>query len=234
MSSTTRISEEAPWRAGWHGVQTLARPGLVLQAAAVGLVLAYYHWPEARGIFDRLADWRTRWGYLFSALSTALCGGVLPFLYLRLQPATRATHPWPLLIFFALFWAWKGAETDLWYRFLSAVYGDDPGPRTVVLKVLSDQFGWNLLYAAPVGNLCFAWKDAGFRWGPVVADLRAGRWYYRRVFPVLLTVWALWIPVVSCVYALPPALQIPLFNVVLCFWSLLFTHLLTHQHQGTL
>ena len=62
-----------------------------------------------------------------------------------------------------------------------------------------------------------------------LADLRAGRWYARRVLPVLLATWAVWLPVVSCVYALPPPLQIPLFNVVLCFWSLLFAHILARQ-----
>jgi hypothetical protein len=131
-----------------------------------------------------------------------------------------------------LFWAWKGAETDLWYRILAAAFGDDNGVGTIVGKVAADQFGWNALYAAPVGNLCFAWKDAGFRWAPVAADVRAGRWYYRRVLPVLLGVWAVWIPVVSCVYALPAPLQIPLFNIVLCFWSLLFVNITARQNRG--
>ena len=169
-------------------------------------MLAYYFLPAAHGLFDRLALWRTAGGYAFSALSTALCGGVLPFLYLRFNPATRDAYPWPHLVFFALFWFWKGAETDLWYRTLAWLYGHGTGAGTIARKVVTDQFGYNLLYAAPFGSLCFAWKDAGFRRAPVAADLRAGRWYYRRVFPVLLAVWALWIPVVCCVYALPSAL----------------------------
>lgn len=231
MSATGPI-EEAPWRAGWHGVQALFRPGLALQAAALGLVLAYYFLPAAHGLFDRLAAWRTEGGYVFSSLAAALCGGVLPFLYLRFNPATRAGNPWPHLFFFTLFWAWKGAEIDLLYRILAVVFGNGPSFATIAPKVLCDQFGYNLLYAAPVGNLCFAWKDAGFRWAPVWADVRRGRWYARSVLPVLLGVWAVWIPVVSCVYALPAALQIPLFNVVLCFWSLLFAHILARQKRA--
>src|SRR5262245_17246561 len=97
--------EEAPWLAGWHGVQALIGPGLVLQAAALGLVLAYYYLPAAQGVFGQLAAWRAAGGYWFSAASTALCGGVLPFLYLRANPATRAANPWPHLVFFTLFWA---------------------------------------------------------------------------------------------------------------------------------
>jgi hypothetical protein len=224
-------SEEAPWRAGWHGVQALAWPGLALQAAALGLVLAYYYLPAAHDAFARLAAWRTAGGYAFSGLASALCGGLLPFLFLRLNPATRAATPWTFLCFFSLYWLWKGAEIDLWYRILSWLYGDATGAGTIARKVFTDQFVFNTLYAAPVGNLCFAWKDAGFRWAPVLADVRAGRWYYRRVFPVVLTTWALWVPVVCCVYALPPALQIPLFNVVLCFWSLLYAHITSRQNR---
>jgi hypothetical protein len=232
MPVSPASTDEAPWRAGLHSARTLLVPGLVLQAAALALVLSWYFLPAAHDLFARLAVWRTAGGYLFSALASALCGGVLPFLYLRLNPATRAANPWPLLFFFAGFWAWKGAEVDLWYRTLAALFGNATVPATVIPKVLADQFGFNPLYAAPAGNLIYAWKDAGFRWAPVSADLRAGRWYARRVLPVLLTVWALWIPVVCCVYALPAALQIPLFNVVLCFWSLLFAHILARQNRA--
>ena len=225
--------EEAPWRAGLHGARALLGPGLVLQAVALSLVLAYYFVPAAQAPFARLAAWRTAGGFVFSALASAVCGGVLPFLYLRLNPATRTANPWPHLFFFAGFWAWKGAEVDLWYRTLAVVFGSEPSFATIAPKVIADQFGYNLLYAAPIGNLCWAWKDAGFRWGPVAADLRRGRWFARSVLPVLLGVWAVWIPVVCCVYALPTVLQIPLFNVVLCFWSLLFAHILARQNQGS-
>jgi hypothetical protein len=38
---------------------------------------------------------------------------------------------------------------------------------------------------------------------------------------VVLSNWLVWIPAVSVVYAMPAELQIPLFNLVLCFWVLL-------------
>lgn len=204
-----------------------------MQAAALGMVLSYYYLPATHPWFTQLAHWRTQGGYFFSALASAVCGGLLPFLYLRFSTADRTTYPWPHLAFFSLFWAWKGAEVDLLYRTLTNLYGNEPSAVTIVRKVVTDQFCFNVIYAAPVGNLIFAWKDAGFRWHPVMADIRAGRWYARRVLPVLISVWALWIPVVSCVYALPSALQIPLFNIVLCFWSLLFAHLTAHQRRET-
>jgi hypothetical protein len=32
-----------------------------------------------------------------------------------------------------------------------------------------------------------------------------------------------WIPAVATIYSLPSALQVPLFNLVLCFWCLLIS-----------
>jgi hypothetical protein len=225
-------TDPAPWAAGRESIRALLGPALLLQAAAVTLVLTYYFVPAAAGLFAVLAHWQTEGGFAFSAASSALCGGLLPFLFLRFHPDTRATHPWPHLAFFVLYWIWKGSEIDLWYRTLAWLHGDGHDAVTILRKVLTDQFVFNPIYAAPVGNLCFAWKDAGFRWAPVAADLRAGRWYQRRVLPVLLAVWFLWIPVVTCVYALPMPLQMPLFNIVLCFWSMLFAHITARQNTG--
>jgi len=221
---------EAPWQAGLHSLRVLLGPGLILQAVAIALVLAYYFVPATGAVFATLAHWQSAGGYAFSAASTVLCGALLPFLYLRWLPNTRASHPWPHLTFYVLYWAWKGAEVDLWYRTLAWLYGHEPTVTVIAKKVLSDQFGYNPFYATPVSLLCFAWKDAGFRWAPVAADLRAGSWYYRRVLPVLIAMWFIWFPVVTCVYSLPQPLQMPLFNVVLCFWSMLFAHMTARQN----
>lgn len=232
MSGNPAVKPEAPWRAGLHSARLLLWPGLILQAASFALVLAYYFLPAAAPAFARLAQWQTAGGLLFSAVSTTVCGGLLPFLYLHWHAPTRASHPWKHLWFFLVFWAWKGSEVHLWYRGLHYLYGDGHDFRTIALKVISDQFVFNTVYTSPIGSLCFAWKDAGYRWAPVAADLRAGRWYYRRILPVLCAVWFLWIPVVCCVYALPQPLQMPLFNVVLCFWSMLFAHITSRQARA--
>jgi len=233
MSSVnSAVKNEAPWQAGLHSLRVLLVPGLILQAVAIALVLAYYFVPATGAVFAELAHWQTAGGIAFSTASTVLCGGVLPFLFLRWHPGTRAANPWPHLVFYLVFWAWKGAEVDLWYRTLSWLYGHDHTVGIIVKKVLSDQLGYNPLYATPISLVCFGWKDAGFRWAPVAADLRAGRWYARRVLPVLIAVWFIWLPVVTCVYSLPEPLQMPLFNVVLCFWSMLFAHITARQNQA--
>ncbi|HEY4302159.1 MAG TPA: hypothetical protein VGM73_14890 [Candidatus Didemnitutus sp.] len=220
----------APWREGWESARALLRPGLFLQAVAVAVVIAYYAVPSAAPAFAALARWKAAGGYTFSALASVVCGGIVPFLYLHSRPASRQRQPLAQFAFYCLFWAWKGAEVDLWYRILGSVFGAENRPGVVALKVLCDQFLYNPLYTTPVGNLLFAWKDAGFRWKPVRRDLQAGQWYWRRVIPALIAVWSLWIPVVCCVFALPSALQVPLFNVVLCFWSMLYISITLRQN----
>lgn len=232
MSLAVPLPREAPWQLGLHSARLLLWPGLALQGAAVALVLSYYFVPSARGAFDQLAAWQSAGGIWFSTITTTLCGGLLPFLFLRLSGATRAHYPWTQLGFFLVFWAWKGAEVDLWYRALGLMFGHGTDALTIAKKVVVDQFGFNALYASPISSVIFAWKDAGYRWAPVAADLRAGQWFYRRVIPILIAVWFLWIPVTCCVYALPSTLQVPLFNVVLCFWSLLFAHITARQNRG--
>ena len=39
----------------------------------------------------------------------------------------------------------------------------------------------------------------------------------------LMSTWAVWIPAVTIIYCLPAPLQIPLFNLVLCFWVLVLS-----------
>ena len=230
--AASNLASESPGRAGWESARQLFWPGLVLQSTALALVLAYYFVPAAHGLFAWIAAWKEAGGFIFSAISTAFCGGVLPFLYLRWNPATRTAHPWSQLTFFILFWAWKGAEIDLLYRSLDWVFGHNPDFQTVAAKVLVDQLIYNPCYATPFSSIFYAWKNAGFRWAPIRADLQAGRWYMRRVVPVQLALGCVWFPVVICVYALPPALQIPLFNVVLCFWSLLFAAITSRQAKS--
>src|SRR4051812_7732046 len=74
---TPTLTRAAPWQAGWRSAKVLFGPGLVLQVVALGMVLSYYYLPSAHQGFLSLAQWRTEGGYLFSAVASALCGGVM-------------------------------------------------------------------------------------------------------------------------------------------------------------
>jgi hypothetical protein len=217
------LSPEPPWRTGLTCARRLTLPGFVLVAAAAMVVTSYYHFPEFHAWLDGVAAFRMRWGLAYGAVAQALFAGLIPFLYLHFHPATRAAHPARHGAFFVLFWAYKGLEVDIFYRLQAAMFGDAPALANILPKVAVDQLVYNPLFAAPIAVLVYAWKDAGWSWTEPLADLRTPRWYYRRVLPVMIAVWVVWVPTVSCVYALPLALQLPLCSLVNCFWVILFS-----------
>lgn len=200
-------------------------PGLVLQAAALALVFAYYRHPPTRAVLARLAEFRAETGVAFGVVSTGLVGGVIPLLYLRSRRATRSRYTWVQGAGLIAFWAYKGAEIEFFYRFLAHVVGEGVGVATIAIKMTIDQFVYCPLFAVPVTVLVYGWIDARFDFAPVREDWGKPRWYRRRVLPVLIPNLAVWIPTVCIIYALPTPLQLPLQNVVLCFFTLLLAHI---------
>ncbi|MBW8887060.1 MAG: hypothetical protein JF616_04800 [Fibrobacteres bacterium] len=199
-------------------------PGLVLQAFAIALVAAYYWHAPTRSALDGLAAVKSRFGYAYSMLSTALFGGAIPFLYMRLNSGTRKVTPGSHGPFYLAFWAYKGFEVDLFYRIQGWLFGNLPTPRTIAEKVVVDQFVYCVLISMPFTVIAFFWKDTGFDWKRLRALNLPG--FLKATLPVaLLGTWIVWIPAVTVIYCLPPALQIPLFNIVLCFYALMIAAL---------
>lgn len=211
----------SPWRQSLAAARANLIPGLLLQAFALAVLLAYYFHAPSREAMDSLADLKTRWGWRYSFTATALFGGLLPFLYLRLNPLTRAATPLSHGVFYLLFWAIKGVEVDLFYQFQGRIFGNDTAASTIAAKVMVDQFVYSVLWATPGAQFAYYWKDTGFSF----ARMRELRWapFCKENLPkALIALWAVWVPAVTIIYSLPPALQIPLFNIVLCFYALLF------------
>ena len=80
------------------------------------------------------------------------------------------------------------------------------------------------LLAVPPTALAYAFKDADLSLKRTLDPIRRqglGRWMYQVVLPLLLSNWGVWIPAVVVIYCLPLPLQLPMQNLVLCFWSLL-------------
>jgi len=216
-----------PWRSGLQGLKAHFRAGLALQAAALALVLAYYHSAAARDALDRLMDFKLRTGFAFGIASTGLCGGLLPYAYLHYEGLKRTGRPrygWRQGLGLTAFWAYKGFEVDLFYRVLARTIGPGHDVRTVLAKAFTDQFVYCPCFAVPVTVALYQWVDAHGRAGEVAADLRAPRWYARRVLPILISNAGVWIPAVAIIYSLPTPLQLPLQNIVLCFFTLLVAH----------
>ncbi len=224
MPSNPPINEP-PWRAGLRSARANLVPGLVLQAAALAVVLAYYHHAPTRAAFEQRIGFRARTGFAFGICSTALFGGVLPFIYLRSNPETRPHHGWREGAVLTAFWGYKGLEIELWYRVLAWGVGTGSGAGTIVAKTILDQGIYCPTLAVPLTVVVYQWVATGFSARAVADDFLAPRWYARTVLPTLLANLGVWIPSVAIIYALPTPLQLPLQNLVLLFFTLLLAHL---------
>jgi hypothetical protein len=229
MSSPFPPPREAPWRAGLRSARANLRPGLALQAFALTLVLLYYFWPPATARMDALAAWRIEVGLVSSMISTALFGGLIPWLYLRLNPATHARYDFSQGMVLTAFWGYKGIEIDLLFRFQAAVVGTGNDPLTVFIKACVGQLVYNPLLAAPGMWLAYAFIEARFRLGPVITRVRRPGWYMGQLLPLMIANFGVWAPAVVLIYLLPTALQLPLQNLVLCFFTLMVAHLAQTQ-----
>jgi hypothetical protein len=216
---------EPPWKAGLRGARANLLPGFVLQAAALAVVLAYYHHAPTRAAFERLTVFRADTGFAFGIVSTGFFGGLLPFLYLRLNPAWRARYGWRQGLLLTAFWCYKGLEVEAWYRLLARVVGEGHDVATIVIKSVLDQGVYGPVLAVPLTVLVYKWNAVGFSARAVVADLRTPGWYGRSALPTLLANAGVWIPAVAIIYSLPTPLQLPLQNLVLVFFTLLLAHL---------
>jgi hypothetical protein len=207
---------------GLSGMKRNLLPGLVLQTCALFVVLAYAFLPSFHSVLDSVGTLKARYGYVFSAISTAIFGGVIPYLVLTATKQVPKGRALGEFAFYVCFWLWKGAEVDALYRLQGLMFGGAATIATIASKTCVDQFIYNTLWAAPTQVVFFLWKDAGFSRSGLIQGFKDEP-FGRRVVVILFSGWIVWIPAVMIIYSLPSALQVPLFNLVLCFWCLLLS-----------
>ncbi len=207
-------------RRGWEAARTNALPGLIIVLVALGVLVGYHQCPAFHDMLEVVRGWKLRFGFAFSAVSTALFGGLLPLLFRLIPRETRKDPQWGSLPFFVGFWAFKGMEVDALYRLQAWIFGDTTSVGVVAVKVLVDQFVYCPIWAVPTMMLGYLWKECGYS----VAEVRrrlGPRWYATRCLPLLMANLGVWVPAVAIIYALPLALQLPVMNLVLCLFVLL-------------
>ncbi|MCM8541429.1 MAG: hypothetical protein NE328_14270 [Lentisphaeraceae bacterium] len=199
-------------------------PGIILQSFAITLVILYYNLEPVKEFCNHIADLKTEYGYFFSAVSTALFGGFLPCLYLIYRGDIKRNLWLSHGLFFCLFWFYKGMEVDFLYRMQALMFGNETNFSTIAKKVAFDQFVYNLFYACASITICYMWKDNGFSFKETKKKLNKET--FTLTLPaVIVSTWIVWLPTTAIVYSLPSALQVPLFNIVLCFFVLMLATL---------
>lgn len=224
--------QERPLAVGLRAARANLVPALVIQAAVVSVVLAYYLWEPARAWLTRLAEFKREGGYLFSFISGIVAGGLLPELL-----TVAVFQRWRVrrenlssLMFGACFWGLMGIMVDALYRAQAVVFGDGVDFATVLKKTVFDQFVFTPFISIPFTVVVFEWRHAGYSLSAVSRAL--GRdFYWRKVLPSVVSGLGFWLPVVVFVYSLPLPLQFPLFTLALTLWVMIFTWI-SHAHQA--
>jgi len=193
-------------------------PGLCLQLFALTIGLSYFYWPASQQVFQFFADLKAEFGGLYAVVSTSIFGGLLPFLYLFLSGKIRFL-PYQQLLFYVLIWAVMGGLINAFYAFQIILFGEGTDWLTIVKKTAFDQFVFSVLVTGPFIALAFLWKDQHFNWQKT--KMQFDELLKLQIPTTVVTTWIIWIPAVSLIYMMPSNLQIPLFNLVLCFFVLI-------------
>ena len=223
---------ETPLTIGWDAARANAKPALILQALMLALAIAYYASPATAHALRNLAEFKRANGLPFVVVASVLAGAIIPEIFLVLFFQRGRPHLGNLrnLAFTIPVWGFDGSLVDLMYRTEAHWLGDVATFPVVLGKILIDQFGYNIFFAAPFGVLTYEWKNNGISLRPV-RDLFTWPHYRDKILPTLLATWAVWIPLMAIIYSLPLALQFPLFALALSFWVLLLTYM-TNRFSG--
>jgi len=202
-----------------EGIRVNLIPGLVLWIMGVCLVAVYYFGEFSRPWFNQIIILKETYGFAYSAVSTCFFGGLIPYVFMQLTGRDRLKGLGSGAIFLG-YWAIRGIDVDAFYRLQALVFGTEVDLPTIVAKVLVDQFVYCVVWASPITALFYTWREAGFslkQW--------KGNKTWSELFDMILiftvTTWVVWIPGTAIIYSLPSPLQIPLFNLTLCFFVIL-------------
>lgn len=205
-----------------HALKENFIPAVFLQCFAVFVAVSYFYWPGSHGVFNFFAHLKSTYGVIYAVVSTSLFGGIIPYIYL-LFAGKIPRYKVQQCVFYVLIWAVIGVLVNTFYEWQAIWFGDDTDWLTIVKKTALDQFVFSLFLTCPLLTLAYLWKDQGFSWQRTRPHL--GSMLTLRIPTTVLTNWLIWIPAVSLIYAMPPNLQIPLFNLVLCFFVLILSML---------
>ena len=195
-------------------------PGIVLWVFGLCVVSSYYYLDFTHGWFNEIIRLKQVYGYAYSAASTAIFGGLIPFIFMRLSGRETGGNPWFLGGVFVSYWGLRGMDVDAFYRLQAWIFGTGVDWQTIVSKVLVDQFIYCVIWASPITALFYGWKDSGYSWKRWRSSFCLKQ-LIETIILFNLTTWMVWTPATAIVYSLPTALQIPLFNLTLCFFVLL-------------
>lgn len=219
ISSATYMKTN-PYRIGLQSARANLVPGIILQIAAILLIVSYYNVPAVRDGLAIVGGWQERIGVIFAGVSYLFFCGIIPTAICIFIPSLRPKSPLKAFVFACVFWGAMGMLVALFYRLQTLMFGDGHDLPTLIIKVCVDQFIFSAFLSVPLLAILHVWKDRGYRWSSVEPLLGRG-WYGRLVLPTLVMNWTIWFPSLFVIYSMPVLLQPHIAGLISGFWSLL-------------
>lgn len=209
-----------PWKIGLQSARANLVPGIVLQIAAVLLIVSFHFVPAVRDALGVVAGWQTRFGVAFSCVSFLIFCGILPTLICLFVPSLRPKEPLKAFGFAIVFWSFMGLVIAQFYQAQILLFGNGHDAATLVKKVVFDQFVFSAFLSVPFLAVVHAWKERDYQWAQVKPLMGKG-WYSRLVLPTLIMNWVVWFPSLFVLYSMPALLQPHIGGLISGFWSLM-------------
>ncbi len=229
------------FRLAWRHIARAARQGLHaarqnlpailgIQGLIVIVVVLYYGCPPARPVFTHISAWQRAGGLPAAMLASACGGGLLAEISaVYFQNSGRWTRPhregaaFKFVLFFI-----SGGIVYEFYRLQAFMFGDSAAAAVVLKKVLVDQFCYTPFWSVPTQSTALRWLALHYSGRELGHELRKG-YLVDRLLPALVTNWTFWIPVMTMIYLMPFALQMPLAVFSTAIWVLLLSALSRQQ-----
>ncbi len=205
------------------GVKRSWAPMLLIQAVGAGLVAFYYANETFRADLSALEAIKSHGGIPLDLVAGATAGGVAPQLA---KLATGRADPrlpafWSSMLFAGFVYSIVAVQVDLFYQFQGFVFGTGRDWVTLTKKTLVDMAIFAPVISIPSAVLLFELRKVDY--SPARLWFRTKNSFYRsKIMPALIPCWAFWIPMLFCIYAMPPNLQFPLAQVAEASWAVLF------------
>lgn len=229
-------TEKTPFLIGLRAAKVNFVPGLIVQAAMVSIVTAYYTLPVVHDWLLVLAELKRDGGLVSSAMAAAVAGGIFPELLVIavFQRGKIRAGNWENIVFNMALWGSEGIVVDLFYQLQGHLFGTHVDFTTVFKKVLVDQLLYTPFFATPVSMGAYEWKNQHYSLKGMSRVLTID-YYKNKSLPALIANWGVWVPLVAIIYTLPPLLQFPLFTLGLTFWVLQLTYITSvHKNKSAL
>ena len=205
-------------------------PFLLMQVLAAVLVIAYYRSAGLREATEAVQRIKSTGGVPFDILTGSLACGLLPQLAKAVTGKVKDfSKPfWLEMLFNAFVYSIIAIEVDYFYQFQGSLFGIGIDWQTLVKKTTFDMAIFSPILSIPSAVVLFEWRKAGFSSKELIGSLTP-RFYEQKIVPALIPCWAFWIPMLMCVYALPPNLQFPFAQLGEASWCILFIFIATAE-----